>query len=129
MAGRGKKKLINEKDMAKAEGHAFAGCKNNTICTLMGWGHNFLEDRSDIRKRLTKKRAERNYALRKSQTDKALDEKNPTMLIFLGKNELGQTDRQDHKVDGVVGTRELSEEEVREFIQDKHVPCEDAIAQ
>ena len=41
------------------------------------------------------------------------------MLIFLGKNELGQTDRQDHKVDGVVGTRELSEAEVREFFQDK----------
>jgi hypothetical protein len=36
MAGRGKKKLISEKDMAKAEGYALAGCKNNTICTLMG---------------------------------------------------------------------------------------------
>jgi hypothetical protein len=129
MAGRGKKKIISKKDMAKAEGYAFAGCKNNTICSLMGWGHNFLEDRPDIRKRLTQKRAERDYALRKSQTDKALTEKNPTMLIFLGKNELGQTDRQDHKVTGVVGTRELSEAELREFIQDKRVPCEDAIAQ
>jgi hypothetical protein len=78
---------------------------------------------------LTQKRAERNYALRKSQTDKALNEKNPTMLIFLGKNELGQTDRQDHNVEGVVGTRELSEAELRELIQDKCVPCEDAIAQ
>jgi hypothetical protein len=45
MAGRGKKKIISEKDMAKAEGYAFTGCKNNTICTLMSWGHNFLEDR------------------------------------------------------------------------------------
>jgi hypothetical protein len=129
MAGRGKKKLISKKDMAKAEGYAFIGCKNNTICTLMSWGHNFLEDRPDIRKRLTQKRAERDYALRKSQTDKALMEKNPTMLIFLGKNELGQTDRQDHNVEGVVGTRELSEAELRELIQDVLIPCEDAIAQ
>jgi len=128
MAGRSKKKLISEKDIAKAEGYALAGCKNNTICTLMGWGHNFLEDRPDIRKKLTQKRAERDFALRKSQTDKALKEKNPTMLIFLGKNELGQTDRQDHKVDGVVGTRELSEDELLELMQDKRVPCEDAIA-
>jgi hypothetical protein len=129
MAGRGKKKLISKKDMVKAEGYAFTGCKNNTICTLMGWGHNFLEDRPDIRKRLTQKRAERDYALRKSQTDKALTEKNPTMLIFLSKNELGQTDRQDHHLNGVVGSRELSEEEVRELLQDKLVPWEDAIAQ
>jgi hypothetical protein len=129
MAGRGKKKLISKKDMAKAEGHAFAGCKNNTICTLMGWGHNFLEDRPDIRKRLTQKRAERDYALRKSQTDKAITEKNPAMLIFLGKNELGQTDRQDHKVDGVVGTRELSDAEMAELLKERTIDCEDAIAQ
>ena len=50
------------------------------------------------------------------------------MLILLGKNELGQTDRQDYKDTGVVGTRELSEAELREFIQDKRVPCEDTIA-
>ena len=50
------------------------------------------------------------------------------MLIFLGKNELGQTDRQDHKVDGVVGTRELSKEEVRELLQEKIIPCDDVIA-
>jgi hypothetical protein len=67
--------------------------------------------------------------LRKSQTDKALEEKNPAMLIFLGKNELGQTDRQDHKVDGVVGSRELSKKEMAELIKDVRVPCDDAIAQ
>ena len=55
MSGRGKKKLINKKDMVKAEGYTFAGFKNNTICTLMDWEHNFLEDRPDIRKRLTQK--------------------------------------------------------------------------
>ena len=128
MAGRGKKKIISEKDMAKAEEYAFVGCKNNTICSLMGWGHNFIQDRPDIRKRLTKKRAERDHALRKSQTDKALVEKNPTMLIFLGKDELGQIDKQQHDVKAEIGMRKLSETEVRELMQDKSVPCEDAIA-
>jgi phage terminase small subunit len=37
--------------------------------------------------------------------------------------------KQRMEVTGVVGTRELSEAELREFIQDKRVPCEDAIAQ
>ena len=94
----------------------------------MVWGHNFIQDRPDIRKRLTQKRAERDYALRKSQTDKALDEKNPTMLIFLGKDELGQTDKQQHEVKAAISTRELSEAEVRELLRDKSIPCEDAIA-
>jgi hypothetical protein len=128
MAGRGKKKTINKNDMAKAEEYAFTGCKNNTIATLMDWGHNFIDDRPDIRKKLTKKRAERKHALLKAQTDKALKEKNPTMQIFLGKNELGQTDKQQHDVKGAVGTRELSEAEVREMLQDTLVPCDDAIA-
>jgi len=72
MAGRGKKKQITDKELKQAEEYAFNGCKNNTICRLMGWNHNFLEDRPDILKRLTKKRAERDYQLRKAQTDTAL---------------------------------------------------------
>ena len=48
--------------------------------------------------------------------------------IFLGKNELGQTDKQQHDVKGAVGTRELSEAEVGELLQDKVVDWEDAIA-
>jgi hypothetical protein len=42
--------------MSKAEEYAFAVYKNNTICSLMGWGYNFLEDRPDMRKRLIQKR-------------------------------------------------------------------------
>lgn len=48
MAGRGKKKILSEADLKMAEEMAYNGCKNNTICTRMGWGHNFIEDRPDI---------------------------------------------------------------------------------
>ena len=91
-SGRPKKK-VPKVEMAKAKEYAFRGLKNGTICTLIGWGHNFIEDRLDIRKKLTKKRAERKLWLRQVQDKHAVD--TPTMTIFLGKNELGQTDRKD----------------------------------
>ena len=93
MAGRGKKKQISPEDMLKAEEYALQGCKNNTIATLMGWGHNFIDDRPDIRKRLTLKRAERNQKLRKLQFEQA--EKYAPMAMFLGKNYLGQADKSE----------------------------------
>ena len=39
-------------------------------------------------------------SLRRAQFQKAIDEKNTAMLIFLGKNWLGQSDRQDVKLSG-----------------------------
>lgn len=39
-------------------------------------------------------------SLRRAQFQKAIDEKNTAMLIFLGKNWLGQRDRQDVKLSG-----------------------------
>lgn len=98
MAGRGKKKQISDADMRKAETYAFGGHKNNTICELMGWGHNLIEDRPDIRKRLSKKRAERKVWLRSIQDRQATTV--PAMAIFLGKNELEQSDKQDHNLGG-----------------------------
>jgi len=107
MAGRGKKKQITNKELKQAEEYAFNGCKNNTICGLMGWNHNFLEDRPDILKRLAKKRAEREFDLRKAQTDTAIKAKNAVMQIFLGKNELGQSDKQETRHDVGDGLAEL----------------------
>ena len=59
MSGRGKKRQVTEQQLKRAEEYAYYGCNNNTICALMEWNHNFLEDRPDILKRMTKKRAER----------------------------------------------------------------------
>ncbi len=130
MAGRGKKKPVSEKEFKKAEEYAFAGCKNNTICKLMGWDHNLIEQRADIKKRLEKKRAERDIWLRNQQNRIAGSNlpQATTMTIFLGKNELGQSDKQDIKHTGAVGTREISEAELRELMRDEPIPCEDAIA-
>ena len=40
-----------------------------------------------------KKRVEQRQQLREAQWQSAIDDKNPIMLIWLGKNELGQTDK------------------------------------
>jgi hypothetical protein len=93
MAGRGCKKIISPEDMAKAEEYALEGCKNNTIAKLMGWDDSLIPDRKDIQKRLSLKRAERDQKLRKLQFEQA--KKYAPMTMFLGKNYLGQADKQE----------------------------------
>ncbi len=75
----------------KAEDAALMGCKNKTIAGLLGVRVEVFD--KDFCIRLTKKRQERDYNLRKNQTEMA--KKNVAMAIFLGKNELDQTDKQD----------------------------------
>lgn len=92
MAGRGCKKIISPDDMAKAESYALLNCKDRTICLLMGWADNFINQREEIRARMEVKRAEHRLCLRESQSKHI---KNPIMAIFLGKNCLGQADKQE----------------------------------
>ena len=71
---------------------AFQGCQARTIASI-------IEVDEDTLKRhftplLQKKRAERKEWLRRAQ-NKAITEKVPSMLIFLGKNDLNQTDKRD----------------------------------
>lgn len=94
--------IISDEDMAQAEEYASKGCQNGTIAGLMDWEHNFIDEREDIRKKLTKKRQERKYRLRTAQDDKAIDIKDTAMLIFLGKNDLGQTDKREMEVKGTL---------------------------
>ena len=93
MAGRGKKKIISKEDMAKAEAYALDNCQNGTICKLMGWNHNFLEDRPDILKKLEVKRAEHKAEVRQYQRKHART--SPVGAIWLGKQSLGQTDKSE----------------------------------
>jgi len=92
--GRPLRKFTPE-EITQMEDYALAGCQNNTIATLMDIPMNTLLDH--FRKLLTKKRCERKYILRKAQNAIAAgkDKSAVTMLIFLGKNELGQADKME----------------------------------
>ena len=92
MAGRGKKKINSPEDMAKAEGYALDNCLNGTIEGLMGWHNDFIGHNPEIAKKLTKKRQEHKLELRRSQWNQ---KKNPALAIFMGKNALGQADKQE----------------------------------
>jgi len=99
------RKVITPAQMKQAADYAFHGCQNNTICTLMGWDDNFIDQCTDIRKLLTKKRAQRKLKLRKAQDTKALTDRDTTMQIFLGKNYLGQADKTETKHSGEVALK------------------------
>lgn len=92
------KKVITPAQMKKACGYALDGCQTNTICTLMGWDGNFVDQRPDIKKKLTKKRAERKQKLRHAQTVNANEKHSNTMQVFLGVNELDQRDVKTQEV-------------------------------
>jgi len=93
MAGRGKKKYISPEDMARAEGYALDNCQNGTIEGMMGWEEGFIFKRKDIARKLLKKRQQHKVELRADQ--RAMSHKQPAMAIFLGKNVLGQADKQE----------------------------------
>ncbi|MCK5601913.1 hypothetical protein KAR91_08595 [Candidatus Pacearchaeota archaeon] len=93
MAGRGCKKVISDEDMARAEDMAYHGCQNGTIAGLMGWADAFIAEHEDIRKKLTLKRQQMKFDLRRRQLEQG--KKTPVMNIFLGKNYLGQADKQE----------------------------------
>ena len=69
-------------------------CDNKTLETWCKreYGINFSEV-------FQKKRCRGFISLRRAQFQKAIDEKNTAMQIFLGKNWLGQSDKQDVKLD------------------------------
>ena len=81
----------------KMERLALNGCQNNTIATIMDIPHESMVRR--FGKLMTKKRCERKNILRKQQ-NLAAKKGNPALLIFLGKNELGQADKQEMAVTG-----------------------------
>lgn len=82
--------------------YALEGCQNGTIAALMGWDKQVIIDRPDILSFLHKKRCQRKLKLRKAQSETAFKSKNSAMQIFLGKNDLEQSDKQDHNVSGEI---------------------------
>ena len=98
-AGRPKKQWTDE-EMAKIEQMALDNCHTETIARV-------LETTSDtinkhFSKFLRKKKAEGRALLRRAQRTKALIGLDTGMLCFLGKNELGQTDKQHYEHSGTI---------------------------
>ena len=89
--GRPSKKFTAAQEKKIAE-LAFAGMKNNCIATFMDIDQATFE--THFKKLCTKKRAERKLWLLKLQNNKA-NENDTTMLIWLGKNVLEQSDKQE----------------------------------
>jgi hypothetical protein len=77
---------------------AFAGCKNSEIAFVVGCDDQTLKN--NYSRILDKKRAERKAAIRAKQTERALAG-DTTLLIWLGKVELEQVDKQVQDVPGV----------------------------
>ena len=84
------KRQFTDKDEQQMFDYALAGCQNGTIARLMCISLTTLIRRYGSL--LSEKRAERKFILRNDQTK--LAKTFPAMAIFLGKNELGQVDKQ-----------------------------------
>jgi hypothetical protein len=93
--GPGKPKRVFTAAQMKYMGDlALAGCQTLTIATLMEIPRETIDQRNDIQQFLTKKRCERKLRLRKQQ-EKATKSGVPSMLIWMGKQTLGQVDKQE----------------------------------
>jgi len=93
------RRKITPAQMKEAEGYAYDWCRNHTIEGLMGWPNAFINGRKDISKRMAKKRQQATADLRRAQREKAVESKDVTMMIWLGKNELGQADKSVTKIE------------------------------
>ena len=89
MAGRPKRQFTDE-EKQKIEESALNNCHIDTIALGLGVAKNTLIRRFGTF--IKQKRAEGRIRLRGYQVDLAVN--NPAMAIFLGKNELDQTDKQ-----------------------------------
>ena len=103
------KREFTDEQIQEMEEYALNGGQNGTIATAMAIPLTTLIRR--FGKLLTKKRAERKLKLRTTQT--ALATSNPAMAIFLGKNELNQTDKQI--IEQVESKPQLTPEEIARY--------------
>ena len=83
-------RIFTDEQINQMGNYALAGCQNNTIAGLMGVPKETIVD--NFRQFLWEKRCQRKLTLRKQQ-NKAAKAGVPSLLIFLGKNDLEQTDQ------------------------------------
>ena len=99
--------VFTEAQLNQMQQLALNGCMNNTIASIMDIPKSTLVD--NCRQLLTKKRCERKNNLRKLQMT-AAKKGNPALLIFLGKNELEQADKQEVEHGVSDGLKDLMQE-------------------
>jgi len=87
------KRIWTDEQKVKIEQMALDNCHMDTIALALDVPLQTLTDH--FRGYIRQKRAEGRTTLRRAQREKALIGKDTGMLCFLGKNELGQTDKQD----------------------------------
>lgn len=112
------------------------GMLHCTIAEMAGWFNvctstieNYLA-KPEYREAYDKGRAEGKQSLRRAQLQAAIEDLNPTMLVWMGKQLLGQTDVS--KTDNVhktidangneVGIRAASKEEIQEALKEYGLP-------
>lgn len=85
-----KRKLnVNIEDITNL---ALVGCSDREICHILKISTSKLEDFRGV---LQEARGQLHSKIRKTQLDVAINQKNPTMLTWVGKNYLKQSDRQE----------------------------------
>ena len=96
MAGR-PKRVFTDEEKAKIEQYALNNCHLDTIALALGISKQTLIRHYGTY--ISQKRAQGRIILRDAQRKKAIISKDTGMLIFLGKNELRQSDKQEIKHD------------------------------
>ena len=92
------KRIFTKEEKASIEQMALDNCHMDTIGLALGIAKNTLIRHYGAY--ISQKRAEGRTILRDNQVKMSKD--NVAMAIFLGKNELGQTDKHDHILSGQV---------------------------
>lgn len=101
----GRRRTETRIDLEKLKDLAYHGCTQREMADYFGVHKNTMEhicNREPVMSMIAEMRGKRHDDIRDKQLEVALSG-NPTMLIWLGKQELGQTDATRHEVAGVVG--------------------------
>ena len=86
------KGAVKPLEIDRIEAAAAIGCTQDEIAVLMGCGVRTIQKRADCREAIERGSARLRMSLRRLQWQKAKDG-NVTMMIWLGKQLLGQKDR------------------------------------
>ena len=114
--------ILTDEGAEYVEKMAAAGCTVTGICDELGADYKTLNNsrnREKFQRALKKGEAKLENRLRMAQVKTAL-KGNATMLVFLGKNMLGQVDRTEQSIDATVKVKhadELTYEEALELLK------------
>lgn len=123
IGGRGGGSARIELDMELLEGLARIGCTDSEIAGIIGISVSRFSERKQIDPELKQAyhrgQAELRRSIRHAQIQKGVGEKNPTMLIWLGKQYLGQTDKNQIDQNVKADVRDMTERELLEIVQEE----------